>query len=75
MTNAVCLEKYAYYLQYVKKASDNTLSSYLRDIRQLTEYIESHTDETLETALRARGADDEQIRSILRAIAAKMRQS
>ena len=50
MTNAVCFEKYAYYLQYEKKASDNTLASYLRDIRQLTEYIESHTDETLETA-------------------------
>lgn len=29
--------------------------------------------ETLETALRARGADDEQIRAIMRAIAAKMR--
>ena len=49
MTNMACIEKYAYYLQYEKKASDNTLSSYLRDIRQLAEYLESHSDETLET--------------------------
>lgn len=50
MTDAIFIEKYAYYLQYVKKASDNTLASYLRDIRQISAYLESHTDETLETA-------------------------
>ena len=49
MTNAACIEKYAYYLQYEKNASDNTISSYLRDIRQLSEYLESHSDEMLES--------------------------
>jgi len=37
------------------------------------ELVTLKKDETLETALRAKGADDEQIRAILRAIAAKMR--
>ncbi|MEA4895486.1 MAG: site-specific tyrosine recombinase XerD [Oscillospiraceae bacterium] len=50
MNNAQCLEKYEGYLVNEKKASDNTLSSYLRDIRQLRDYLESHTDESLETA-------------------------
>lgn len=50
MTNAQCLEKYDSYLVNDKKASDNTLSSYLRDIRQLRDYLESHTEERLETA-------------------------
>jgi len=50
VTDAICIEKYAYYLQYVKKASDNTLASYLRDIRQLSAYLASRTDETFETA-------------------------
>ena len=50
MTNAQCLEKYESYLVNDKKASDNTLSSYLRDIRQLRDYLESHTEESLETA-------------------------
>ncbi len=50
MTNAQCLEKYESYLLNDKKASDNTLSSYLRDIRQLGDFLESHTDEGLETA-------------------------
>ncbi|MFB0920883.1 MAG: site-specific tyrosine recombinase XerD [Oscillospiraceae bacterium] len=50
MTNAQCLEKYESYLINDKKASDNTLSSYLRDIRQLGDFLETHTDENLETA-------------------------
>ena len=40
----VCLEKYETYLREVKKASQNTLSSYLRDIRQLGDYLASHAD-------------------------------
>lgn len=44
MKDNVCLEKYETYLREVKKASVNTLSSYLRDIRQLGEYLVSHTD-------------------------------
>jgi integrase/recombinase XerD len=46
VTNPACIEKYKDYLQNIKKASDNTLSSYLRDIRQLGDYLETHTDET-----------------------------
>lgn len=40
MQNQECLEKYEYYLKYEKEASPNTLSSYMRDIRQLAEYLE-----------------------------------
>jgi len=44
MENSVCIEKYENYLKNVKKASQNTLSSYLRDIRQLGSYLERYTD-------------------------------
>ena len=37
MDNSVCFEKFKDYLTNVKKASSNTLSSYLRDIRQFGE--------------------------------------
>lgn len=41
MTNADCLAKYERYLTDEKKMSKNTLSSYLRDIRQFGEYLGS----------------------------------
>ncbi|HHU22370.1 MAG TPA: site-specific tyrosine recombinase XerD [Clostridiales bacterium] len=44
MQNSVCYEKFENYLTNVKKASKNTLSSYLRDIRQLGGYLERYTD-------------------------------
>lgn len=44
MKDSVCFSKYETYLTEVKKSSANTLSSYLRDIRQLGEYLSSHTD-------------------------------
>lgn len=44
MTDSACLASYEAYLQNVKKASANTLSSYLRDIRQLGDYLASHTN-------------------------------
>ena len=44
MTNAVCFSSYETYLRDEKQSSSNTLSSYLRDIRQLGDYLESHTD-------------------------------
>ena len=44
MTNAECIEKYERYLTDEKKTSKNTLSSYLRDIRQFGEYLESNSD-------------------------------
>lgn len=37
-------DKYETYLRDVKNASFNTLSSYLRDIRQLGDFLASHTD-------------------------------
>lgn len=40
MQDSVCLEKYEKYLTDVKKASKNTLSSYLRDVRQFGDYLE-----------------------------------
>ena len=40
MTNSECLTKYERYLTDEKKASKNTLSSYMRDIRQFGEYLE-----------------------------------
>ena len=49
MDNLALLKKYEDYLRNVKKASDNTLFSYLRDIRQLGEYLTGHTDDTFET--------------------------
>ena len=44
MDNSVLYEKFNDYLVNVKKASSNTLSSYLRDIRQFGEYLDSHED-------------------------------
>ena len=40
MTNSECLGRYERYLADEKKASKNTLSSYLRDIRQFGDYLE-----------------------------------
>ena len=50
MKNELCFSKYETYLREVKKASPNTLSSYLRDIRQLGDYLSSHTDCGFDTA-------------------------
>lgn len=45
MNNSEYLELYEGYLRNEKKASENTLASYLRDLRQLSDYLISHTDE------------------------------
>lgn len=42
MLNSDCLSVFENYLKNEKKASENTLSSYLRDIRQFMTYLESH---------------------------------
>jgi len=39
-----CLAAYETYLTEVKKSSANTLASYLRDIRQLGDYLSANTD-------------------------------
>lgn len=44
MLNSECLEIFEHYLAEEKKASANTLSSYLRDVRQMGEYLEAHAD-------------------------------
>lgn len=49
MLNSVCIENFNKYLCDVKKASQNTLSSYLRDIRQLADYLDAHVGDTLDT--------------------------
>ncbi|MBR6115289.1 MAG: site-specific tyrosine recombinase XerD [Oscillospiraceae bacterium] len=42
MDNSFYYDRFNQYLVNVKKASSNTLSSYLRDIRQFGEYLSSH---------------------------------
>ncbi len=42
VTNELCFKNYERYLTDEKKASKNTLSSYLRDVRQLGEYLAAH---------------------------------
>ena len=44
MDNSFYYEKFREYLTDVKKASSNTLSSYMRDIRQFGEYLDTHED-------------------------------
>ena len=50
MQNSECIEIFASYLANEKKASANTLSSYLRDIRQLGEYLDIHHDTEITAA-------------------------
>ena len=44
LDNNQCIVLFEKYLLEEKKASANTLSSYLRDIRQLGDYLSTHTD-------------------------------
>ena len=47
MQNQECLQLFESYLRDEKKASANTLSSYLRDVRQFGDYLELHMDCTI----------------------------
>ena len=47
MQNQECLDLFENYLKNEKKASANTLSSYLRDIRQFGAYLDLHTESTI----------------------------
>ena len=49
MTDAAYLEKYENYLKNEKNASVNTLSSYLRDLRQFTTYLAQNLDQRIES--------------------------
>lgn len=50
MQNSEYLELFNKYLVEVKKCSQNTLSSYMRDVRQLGDYLQTHTTETIGSA-------------------------
>ena len=53
LNNAECIAYFEQYLRDEKKASANTLSSYLRDIRQLGEYLEANTRHGIQDATEA----------------------
>jgi len=53
LTDAAYLEQYEIYLRDEKKASDNTLSSYLRDLRQFAAYLTKNPPLTVETVTEA----------------------
>ena len=46
MTNTECLARYERYLTDEKKTSKNTLSSYMRDIRQFGEYLSAEEEKS-----------------------------
>ena len=50
MLNSECIEMFEKYLREEKKSSSNTLSSYLRDIRQFGAYLDLHTDTDIVSA-------------------------
>lgn len=50
MLNSEVIDLFEDYLKNEKKASANTLSSYLRDVRQFAEYLEHNTDKDIVTA-------------------------
>lgn len=50
MLNSECLEIFEKYLTEAKKASANTLSSYLRDVRQFGAYLDTHTEASIVSA-------------------------
>ncbi len=57
MQNQECLQMFESYLRDEKKASANTLSSYLRDVRQYGEYLELHTDSCIVDATEEEAAE------------------
>ena len=50
MLNSECIEIFEKYLREEKKSSENTLNSYLRDIRQYGAYLDLHTDTDIVSA-------------------------
>ena len=50
LNNAECIDYFEKYLTEEKKASANTLSSYLRDIRQLGAYLDSNSEHGIQDA-------------------------
>ena len=50
MLNSECIEIFEKYLREEKNSSENTLGSYLRDIRQFGAYLDLHTDTDIVSA-------------------------
>ncbi len=50
MLNSECLEVFNRYLTEVKKCSPNTLSSYMRDVRQFGDYMDTHSSDNIASA-------------------------
>ena len=48
MQNSDLLEQYREYLINIRNASDNTLSSYIRDLMQLAVFLEKERQASLE---------------------------
>lgn len=77
MTNEVCLELFGTYLTQTKHVSENTFSSYMRDIRQLKEYLErvhaltlsEATEQILLQYVEHLKADGKSVSTVSRAIA------
>ena len=77
MKDDVCLSRYESYLRDVKKSSANTLSSYLRDLRQLGVYLSAHygygfasaDSEALSAYINHLRADGKSVATVSRAIA------
>lgn len=77
MSDRECLELFEKYLAEEKKASGNTLSSYMRDIRQLGEYLEENsghdiadaTDDDLEGYIEYLREEGKSVSTVSRCIA------
>ena len=50
MQNTEIIERFEHYLKDEKNVSANTLSSYMRDIRQLAAYLDTHTETDIVSA-------------------------
>ena len=50
MQNTEIIERFEHYLKDEKNVSANTLSSYMRDIRQLAAYLDTHTEADIVSA-------------------------
>ena len=50
MQNSEIIERFEHYLKDEKNVSANTLSSYMRDIRQLAAYLDTHTETDIVSA-------------------------
>lgn len=77
MTNSECIEVFEKYLKEEKKASDNTLSSYIRDIRQLGDFLDENTvheimaatDEDLDSYISLLRSEGKSVATVSRCIA------